>query len=354
MTQYASVSWDLAPARESEALPRQRPRIVQPHEAERGNTVFGSPAYREIYDRRHVLSTEHGEQGCAPLLFDDRGDHAVCLARTAALDEDAIIRTSETLFQLDRLRFLVFEDVHLAAGGGRSFGSLRFRYQNDWVLPLGAGAGMAGSFCRRMDQKLRRLRRKHDGIELEIVPSPRRELVERAIRLSREKIEAGGTGYLIDDREQDRLARLFRAIGTAAVLRHEDHVVSVDLFVEHGGEAYAFLGGYDASYAKASPGLLTIRHGVEHFGRRGFQRVHFLWGDGAYKAELGAVRNPLSTLVVPRNAAAWRDGRFLAQAARFGLLDIKRRIKERSEIARPLHWAVKAPRHLATILKARA
>lgn len=353
MTRHASALKDLErrlPVDDGQAADRA---VLTPEAEQSPRSVFETKLYRNIYGCTDIFSVEASDRaGARPLLFQDRGDHALCLARTASLDAATISQAIEALFRIDRLRFLVFEDLRLA--GDPVPASLRFHYQNDWILPLGHESGaVPSSLSRRLDQKLRRLERQHADITLTIEPRPGRDLVAQAIEFSRRKIEASGRVYLIDDEEADRLSRLFATIGTAAVLRHGDRPISIDLFIEYEDEAYAFQGGYDAAYAKASPGLLSIRHGVEHFKRRGFRSMHFLWGDGDYKAQLGARKVPLSTLIVPRNRTVWLNRRLLIEAAQFSFLDLKQRVKQHSTIARLLQRMMRWPRKLGSIIQGR-
>lgn len=304
-----------------------------------GRCVFDAPAHLAAYGVSQVLRVDL--PGSAPLLFDDRGDHALCLARSRTLDAGAIRQASDALFTLSRIRFAVFEDIGVDDPAWLPPAALRFRYQSDWVVPLGCeGRGMRRSFRRKIDKKLRRLEEEHGAMRLAIEPSPSRAIVEEAMRLSRKKIEADGRTYLIDDAEREQLVRLFGSVGTAAILYHGEHVVSCDLFAEHGLDAYAFLGGYDMAYARRSPGAITIRHAIEHFEARGFRAAHLLWGDGAYKAEFGATPLPLSSLIVPRNAGALLNRRLLAHAARFGALHLRERLREHPRLSEPLRKAL--------------
>lgn len=293
-------------------------------------SIFETAAYREAYGIESPLRVEiTGGDTPGPLLFDDCGDHAICLARAATLDATAIRAASAALFAEERIRFIVFEDVRVDQPVDLRPAPLRFDHQGDWVMQLGDPAGgIHRSLRRQSNRKLRRLESQHDGIRLEIIASPPREIVEEAVRLSRRKFEANGRTYMIDEKEKERLVRFFARIGTASVLYHGERVVSADLFAEHGREVFAFFGGYDTAYARASPGTITIRYGIEHFAARGFERAHLLWGDGAYKASFGAVKIPLSTLIVPRDRKALLNARLVMQAAELALLEARRRIRE--------------------------
>ena len=290
-------------------------------------SVFETPDYRAVYDVDRVVEIDPGD-GVA-LVFHDCGDHAVCLARTAPLDAGLMERASRALFDDVRFRFVVFEDVHLAPSFAVPAGVLRLRYQNDWILPIdGPEPGLRHSFLRKMDKKLRRMARDFGDISLELEHAPSRQLVEATIDLNRKRIEATGQSYRMDDAKRERLAKALSRIGVAAVLRHGDRLVAADLFVQCGRDAYAILGGYDPAYHRDSPGLQTMRHAVEYFEARDFGTVHLMWGDGGYKEWLGARRMPLSTLIVPRSAGEWLSPAILRVAARYGVLDLKRRAKE--------------------------
>ena len=312
-----------------------------------GQCVFEAPAHREAYGVAQMLRVDI--PGSVPLLFDDRGNHALCLARTRTLDASTIQRASGALFTLSRIRFVVFEDIGPIGSGRLPPATLRLRYQNDWVVPLGSGTRRSSR--RKLDKKLRRLREEHDGVRLAIEPSPSRAIVEGAMRLSRKKIEADGRTYLIDDAEKERLVRLFGSVGTAAILYHGEHMVACDLFVEHGLDAYAFLRGYDTDYARRSPGAITMRHAIEHFEARGFRAAHLLWGDGAYKADLGAIPVPLSSLIVPRNPGALLNPKLLAYAMRFSAPHVRERLRERPWIGEPLRRALEGFRHVRARLR---
>lgn len=290
-------------------------------------SIFETADYRTVYGVDRVVEVDPGDG--VPLVFHDRGDHAVCLARTASLDAGMVEKASQRLFATPRFRFVVFEDVHLPSPARTPSASLSFRYQNDWVLPVGGqDGGLRHSFNHKMDKKLRRMAREYGDIRLEIEERPSSDIVNATIEFNRERIEASGHSYRMDDTRRERLASAFSRIGIAAVLRHGDRFVAADLFVECGKDAYAILGGYDNAYHRDSPGMQTMRHAVEHFQNRGFENVHFLWGDGSYKGWLGAQCMPLSTVIVPRSPGEWLGPRMLRVAARYGFRDLKRRAKE--------------------------
>lgn len=328
---------------------------TQESESGRERCVFEMRAYRKAYGVERILRIDTGgAAGSEPLLFEDRGDHAICLARSAALDAREVEAACEALFSSDRIRFVVFEDIDLGGKPNLRQAPVTFRYQSDWVIPLGQeGVGMQPSFRRKVEKNLVRLRKQHDDVSLVIESSPPRRIVEAAIDLSRRKLEASGRTYLIDEGEKERLVGLFGSIGTAAVLLHGDHMVSCELFVEHGLDCYAFIGGYDMDYARFSPGMITMRHAVEHFEARGFRSAHFLWGDGGYKARLGAQAVPLVSMIVPRNARAFVNPGLIAHGTRFGRQHMRERLRERPWLGHPLRQTLEWFRSLKTTLRSR-
>ena len=94
----------------------------------------------------------------------------------------------------------------------------------------------------------------------------------RAERFFREIAEA------LQERGALRLFRMCIAERTAAAL----------LGFVHRGCAALYLTGFDASFAKASPGVLVLRYALEEFVREGASECDFLRGSEGYKSRWGA------------------------------------------------------------------
>jgi CelD/BcsL family acetyltransferase involved in cellulose biosynthesis len=78
------------------------------------------------------------------------------------------------------------------------------------------------------------------------------------------------------------LARLF-------TLSIEGRVVGAYYGLQHGGRAYAYLGGFDPDYAFESPGTMLIGHAIAGAAASGATAFDFLRGQEPYKYEWGAV-----------------------------------------------------------------
>jgi CelD/BcsL family acetyltransferase involved in cellulose biosynthesis len=78
------------------------------------------------------------------------------------------------------------------------------------------------------------------------------------------------------------LARLF-------TLTIEGRVVGAYYGLQHGGRAYAYLGGFDPDFAFESPGTVLIGHAIADAAASGATVFDFLRGQEPYKYEWGAV-----------------------------------------------------------------
>lgn len=290
-------------------------------------SIFETPEFRTVYGSTvsafPVIRIDVAEG--PPLVFHDCGDHAICLARTAWLDQSTIACASKALFDLARIQFVVFEDIHVEPQFSGTPRWLSFHYQNDWIVWLDKSKGGLGpSFLRQMDRKVRRMKRELPDIRLTLELKPSRELVEAAIEFNRARVEASGGRYSLGVDEQERVVDTLSRIGIASVMRHGDQLVAAIIFVECGQDAYVILMGHNDSYRKVSPGMQVSRFGIEHFESRGFRAVHYLWGDSGYKAWLGAQRIPLTTLIVPRTSIACLSPTMCRVACGFGYLHLRR------------------------------
>jgi CelD/BcsL family acetyltransferase involved in cellulose biosynthesis len=98
----------------------------------------------------------------------------------------------------------------------------------------------------------------------------RGELVEEFLAAATPRLVAGG------------LARLF-------LLRIGGRCAGAYYGLSDGRRAYAWLGGFDAEFARESPGTLLIAHAVEAAVGEGCREFHFLRGRERYKYDWGAV-----------------------------------------------------------------
>jgi CelD/BcsL family acetyltransferase involved in cellulose biosynthesis len=78
------------------------------------------------------------------------------------------------------------------------------------------------------------------------------------------------------------LARLF-------TLTIEGRVAGAYYGLQHGGRAYAYLGGFDPDFAFESPGTMLIGHAIAEAAAGGAAAFDFLRGQEPYKYEWGAV-----------------------------------------------------------------
>ncbi|HEX5458473.1 MAG TPA: GNAT family N-acetyltransferase [Steroidobacteraceae bacterium] len=78
-------------------------------------------------------------------------------------------------------------------------------------------------------------------------------------------------------------------LGRLFLLRLAGHCAGAYYGMSDGLQAYAWLGGFDADFARESPGTLLIAHAIEAASAEGCREFHFLRGREPYKYEWGAV-----------------------------------------------------------------
>lgn len=103
----------------------------------------------------------------------------------------------------------------------------------------------------------------------------------------------GEAGVLVDDAVHRFHAAALPLLAKAGMARLftlaiEGRVVGTYYGLQHGGSAYAYLGGFDPDFAFESPGTVLVGHAIEAAREEGAREFHFLRGREPYKYEWGA------------------------------------------------------------------
>jgi CelD/BcsL family acetyltransferase involved in cellulose biosynthesis len=106
----------------------------------------------------------------------------------------------------------------------------------------------------------------------------------------------GEDGVLVDDPVRCFHALALPELAAAGLARLftlsiEGRVVGAYYGLQHGGRAYAYLGGFDPEFAFESPGTVLIGHAIADAVASGATAFDFLRGQEAYKYEWGAVNS---------------------------------------------------------------
>jgi CelD/BcsL family acetyltransferase involved in cellulose biosynthesis len=185
------------------------------------------------------------------------------------------------------------------------------------TCPFLALAPNAQEFRRQLPQRKRRSlamnrNRAEKRGELNIRSlrdSDGRELLAELIRLHGICWESRGEpGVLADPQVRDfhrnALPRLAEAgLARLYALRIGGDTAAVYYGFLRGGDAYAYVSGFDPAFAHESPGTLLIAHAIEEAIAEGAREFHFLRGDEAYKYGWGAVDRWNQRRLIRRRAA---------------------------------------------------
>jgi len=209
--------------------------------------------------------------------------------------------------------------------------------ESSWVLDLPRTwndftAGIHRSMRRKLNKAARRV--EQGEVRFETATTWRAideawEDFERLHDLRFRNRDAAG-GCFADPRFGEFLRPAVRRLaerGAAELVwcRAENAMVAIQLFLLGGKTAYMYQSGIDPAQMHLEPGHLLYTHVIRRLIEKGYGRLDFLRGDEPYKADWGARRRPLSTLVgvAPR----------LTARLRYGALRKLRRLKRKWEAA---------------------
>ncbi|TPM96916.1 GNAT family N-acetyltransferase [Mesorhizobium sp. B2-1-3A] len=165
------------------------------------------------------------------------------------------------------------------------------------ILALAGDETLAGSVPSR---RRRQLRRAHNAAlrrgRVEIAPAqtdPELFLYELT-RLHGARWAGHGGGVLADSAavgfHRDALPRLYaNGLARCWTIKIDNAVVGAYYGFHHRSRAYAYLGGFDPSYAEESPGAILIGNAITEAIREGGGEFDFLRGREEYKYSWGAL-----------------------------------------------------------------
>lgn len=295
-------------------------------------TLFDHPVWLKLDGVEEVVTVDVLARRGRPaqVIFGRQADHLVHLGRLRWFDRDCIALLTSRLLQLPGVGFVVFEDIAVAGGDIAMPRHQVFHYQNNWRLVLNGPAEpdrIARQAAQTTARKLRNFTRDRTGARITFEPSPSAAFLRTIVDHNRDKVESQGRRHGIDEAELRRLQALSAEIGYGAGLCDDEGLVAGDLVAIAGQRAYFMAGGYDPAAQRYSPGMITLVHAVEECRRRGIVDFNLLWGDGVYKARLGARRTRLVTIVARGSNAALLRASHVRVTLRFGWLDLRRRMK---------------------------
>ena len=179
------------------------------------------------------------------------------------------------------------------------------------VLPLPrAPAGLAAVVPRKTMRDLHQARARAAAAGVVVIEAIGMEHLDEALddlfRLHEQRWRTRGEpGVCGDARVQGFYRAAAHGLLAAGMLRlYRLRVGGAVLAVYYGfiakETAYAYLGGFDPSHPRLSPGMLILAHAIEEARAEGAQRFDFLRGGEAYKYAWGAVDRAKTSLRLRR------------------------------------------------------
>jgi CelD/BcsL family acetyltransferase involved in cellulose biosynthesis len=129
-----------------------------------------------------------------------------------------------------------------------------------------------------------------------------KEFTEHLIRLNRQRInQLGRSSSLEDIRIRNFLLEAVpymaaRGIAWLDTLEQDGRTIAVALNFVHGNSAFYYLGGFDASAAAVSPGMVLFSHVIQRCIEKNINVYDFLRGQEDYKYKWGAQDIPMYKL----------------------------------------------------------
>lgn len=133
-----------------------------------------------------------------------------------------------------------------------------------------------------------------------------RALVAEVVRLNRERVAAKGARSVFDAGYEEGIFRVARVHGLVTVLQDDGRVCAGAIDVHCGPEAFGWVVGHDAAYARYHPGRLCDLAAIRSCIERGIRTYHLLHGDTRHKRDLGGAPARLASYVILRS---WRAAR---------------------------------------------
>ncbi|MCW2307195.1 GNAT family N-acetyltransferase [Rhodobium gokarnense] len=287
---------------------------------------FVHPAYLAACGLDNVLMLERPGEG--PAFFAERHGHLVHLGRLATLAPSRIDALCDTLFAGTNVHSVVFEDVVAPQTPAPSRPHHRFGYQADWRTTAGPDVTHISSRRASTMRRKWKLLAKETGGHVEFHFEPCRPGDVAAIaELNRTKIEQAGGHHQLDAQKQAILEATAVKTGYTAKLTLDGRIIAGNIICTAGTNAFFNIMGYDLAFSKFSPGLQVHLAALKELGERGYRDIHLLWGDSSWKKDVGADRQPLTTLVVLRNRRVFLTPEHWAAFAPFLVQATRRRLK---------------------------
>lgn len=295
---------------------------------------FGNP----VFIRRPGLQT--------PALFAARNDCLYYLGRLDEMSAAQIDDLSQQVFRTTGYNSVMFEDISLKnTGQTLTSPHTHFYYQNNWRRKLGPDETyLTSKQASNVRRRMRRLQEEAGGaakVRLQFGRCKPGD-IDAISDLNRIKIERKGRRYQLNASKKRVFEEVAKSIGYTSCLYVGDKLIAGTLIFIVNGRAFFTVVGYDLDYAKFGPGIQVYVEAVRELEKLGCREANFLWGDSKLKSDLGAVRDPLSTLVIRRNGRALLSHRYWKSVSGYVKDGSKRWVKEmlRREALLPLRRAI--------------
>jgi len=289
--------------------------------------LFVHPAWLEAYGADEIIVVEGQRPELPPLAFARERGGLVHRGRLLRLQAALVACLSERLLAATNVAFTVFEDVEIIGTLPMSPLRVVFHYQNNWRLDLRDGAWSSKQLVSTTKRKARGLQRDLPDVSIRFEAAPGRPILDKIASFGRARIEAQGRHYGIDTEELDRLAAVATEVGYGTRVQSGAMILAGDLICIVGDQAYFLTHGFDPGYPRSRLGMICLVNSIENCAARGVRDFNMLWGDLPYKAQLGAERVALQTVVTCRSWGSTLSPGYLTAVLRFGRYDLKRRLK---------------------------
>ena len=293
-------------------------------------SLFTHPVYLRAQGNRDVLCLRvSGLADRDRALFSPTGRYLTYLNRLAVLTPAEVGAIAEAAFDVGDARFIIFPDTQLRRDGSRvARPHHSFNYQANWWRALGQGETCLSN---RQALRLRRKNRKlaeYLGVQTDF--TFRRTIasdIDMIGDLNKTKIESTGGTYLMSVHKRDALRDVACKIGYTATIHAAGRLIAGMIICVTKPNAYGMITGYDLEFGRFSQGLRVGDRALAELGKLGLNHVNLLWGDTRCKADLGAERRLLTTVLVCRNRRDYLDPALFRSAFTHAKLELKSRIK---------------------------
>lgn len=299
-------------------------------------SLFAHPVWLRAYGTDEIVVVDGLWPDVPRLVFTlERGGLIHC-GRLLRFQATLVAGLTDRLLASTGTAFLVFEDVEIIGALPTSLLRVVLYYQNNWRLNLRDPAWSSRRLVSSTKRKARGLKRDLPDVSIRFDAAPGRSVLDRIASFGRARIEAKGRRYGIDAAELDRLMAVSDDVGHGTLVRSGDAILAADLVCVVGNQAYFLTHGFDPDYPRSRLGMVCLVNSIEGCAARGIRDFNMLWGDLPYKAQLGAERVALQTVVACRSWASLVSPGYLAVLLRYGWYDFKRRLKPQATRIRAL------------------